>query len=285
MTRALAFAVAVLALAGPAQAQVTVVVVLGQTQALPGERLPVAVRVTNFSGHSLELGQDDDWLQLSVETAQGLLAGRRGTIPVAGAFRLENAKVATKRLELTPYFDIDHPGRYVLRASVRIPGWDQEVRSPPVSFDIVRGSTVWEQDFGIPAAAGRDVRRYALIQAHHLKEAKLYVRVTEPATGLIYAIYPLGPVLGFSESEKQIDRASQLHVLAQTGARSFTYSVVDPAGRLVVRQTHEIATTRPTLRMDGEGKITVNGGQRRQAQDDLPAVTPVGAPPPADPKP
>jgi hypothetical protein len=83
-------------------------------------------------------------------------------------------------------------------------------------------------------------------------------------------VFPIGPLISFSSPEHQIDKSSNLHVLYQTGAKSFNYSVINPDGRLVIRQTHEYTDTRPTLRMDREGRIYVGGGNHRIASDDIP---------------
>jgi glycine/D-amino acid oxidase-like deaminating enzyme len=81
-------------------------------------------------------------------------------------------------------------------------------------------------------------------------------------------------MVSFSKPECQIDKSSNLHVLYQTGARSFNYSVINPDGRLLVRQTYDYSDTRPVLRIDREGRILIGGGVRRSSSDDLP--------PPAD---
>ena len=116
-----------------------------------------------------------------------------------------------------------------------------------------------------------EVRKYALQQAIHLKQMKLYVRVSDPSESRIFGCFPLGPMVSFSNPEHQIDKQSNLHVLYQTGARSFNYSVVNPDAKLVVRQTHEYSDSRPVLRADREGRIFVAGGVRRFTRDDLPA--------------
>ena len=59
-------------------------------------------------------------------------------------------------------------------------------------------------------------------------------------------------------------------MLYQTGAKTFNYSVVNPNGRLLVRQTYEYTDTRPGLRVDREGRIFIGGGARRVSSDDLP---------------
>ena len=87
-------------------------------------------------------------------------------------------------------------------------------------------------------------------------------------------MFPIGPLISFSSPEHQIDKSSNLHVLYQTGARIFNYSVVNVDGRLLVRQTYEYTDTRPGLRVDRDGRIFIGGGARRINSEDLP--------PPAD---
>jgi len=269
-------------LATPAGAQVTAEVVLEQDQFLPGEATPVAVRITNFSGQTLHLGGDNDWLRLIVEGKDSYLVPHRGELPVRGEFDLEASTIATKRVDLTPYFAIDKPGRYQITAVVRVPGWDKEVATKPKPFDVIAGTVLWEQDVGVPIPSGvarpPEVRRYALQQAIHLKQMKLYVRVTDSIGAKIYGVFPLGPMMTFSQPERQIDKQSHLHVLYQTGARSFNYSVINPDGKLTVRQTHEYTSSRPVLRGDREGNIAVFGGGRRLSRDDLPPAESQSAP-------
>jgi hypothetical protein len=261
-------------LAGTAVAQVTAEVVLEQDQFLSGEATLVGVRITNFSGQVLRLGRDNDWLRLLVEGKDGYLVPRRGEVPVQGDFDLETSTIATKRVDITPWFVIERPGRYQVTAVVRLPGWDREITTKPKPFDVIQGTVLWEQDFGIPTPSDvnrpPEVRRYMLQQAIHLKQMKLYVRVADPRGERIYGMFPLGPVTTFSQPEHQIDRQSNLHVLYQTGARSFNYSLINPDGKLVARQTYEYTESRPVLRSDPQGQIVVSGGVRRLSRDDLP---------------
>ena len=274
---------------GSALAQIKVDLVLDQNQFLPGEAIPVAVRITNFSGLTLRLGQGADWLRFTVETMDGYLVPHQGEVPVAGEFELETSTVATKRVNVAPAFVLNKPGPYRITASVKPANWDQELVTPTRSFEIFAGTLLWEQAFGVPRPAGEtkppEVRRYLLQRAIHLKELKLYVRVTDQRGETTFAAFPLGPLLNFSDPEKQIDKQSQLHVLYQVGARSFNYSVINPDGKLVVRQTHEYTDTRPVLRADLTGQIGVSGGLRRLSRDDLPSPKPSPSPPPAPPAP
>jgi hypothetical protein len=177
-------------------------------------------------------------------------------------------------VDLAPYFDLGQPGRYRITAGVWIQEWGQEIVSQVVNIEVVRGTTLWEQSFGVPVPVGAshapEVRRYALQQALHMKRMTLYSRVSDSTGQIVYRVIPLGLLLNFSEPEKQIDRESNLHVLWQTGARSFNYTVLNPDGERIVRQTHDYSDTRPMLRLDREGRIVVSGGIRRPAVDDIP---------------
>jgi hypothetical protein len=253
-------------------AQVSVEVALDQDQFLAGESLEVGVRITNFSGQTLHLGKDKDWLRFNLEGKDNYVVPMTGDVPVEGEFDVDSSTVVTRRVDLAPSFALTRPGRYTVTATVRIKELDREFLGKPKPFDVIAGTKLWEQDVGVPGPAGQptEVRKYALQQAIHLKQLRLYVRVSDAAETRIFRVFPVGPLISFSQPEHQIDPSSNLHLLYQTGARSFNYSVVNPDGRLLVRQTYDYTETRPGLRVDREGRIFISGGVRRPAQDDLP---------------
>ncbi len=268
---------ALLATAVSLTAQVSVELKLDQEQFLPSETLTVKVRITNLSGQTLRLGEDRDWLVFFVEGKDGQVAAQLSEAPVAGEFSVDSSTTAIKRVDLAPHFNLTRPGRYAVTSRVKIKQWGRELNSPPLHFDIIKGTKLWEQDFGVPGAPGAgaaspESRKYALLQAMHLKQIKLYLRLTDAAESKVLTVYPIGPMVSFSTPETQIDKASNLHVLYQTGARSFSYSVINPDGQLIARQTHDYTATRPVLRADAEGRIIVEGGARRLTAVDLPAA-------------
>lgn len=274
----------------PLSAQVAAEVALNQEQFLLGEALPVAVRITNRSGQALRLGAEDNWLTFSIESRQGPVVFKNGEAPVRGEFVLESSKVAIKRVDLAPYFSLDQPGHYTIIATVRIRGWEREINSLPKSFDVIEGAKLWEHEFGVPkpGAAGNaepEVRKYILQQANYLKnQIALYLRLTDASGGKTFRVFPIGRMLSFSRPEAQVDKSSNLHVLYQDGPHSFSYTVVNPAGELVMRQTHDYLNTRPRLQVDAEGTISVLGGVRRVTANDVPSPKPL-LPPEAAPAP
>jgi hypothetical protein len=257
--------------------QVTAEVTFEQEQFLGGEALPAAVRITNRSGQTLHFGREPDWLTFLVESRDGFIVVKTGEVPVLGEFTLESSKMATRHVDLAPYFVLSRPGRYKVTATVRVKEWDATLTTQPQSFDIIQGAKLWSQDFGVPAPAGvtnqlPEVRKYTLQQANYLRtQLRLYLRLTDAAESKVIKVFSLGPMVSFSQPEPQVDKFSNLHLLYQNGARSFSYTMVTPDGDVAVRQTYDYANSRPRLQMDRDGKLVVVGGVRRISRDDLPA--------------
>ena len=265
----------------PLFAQVTAEVVLEQEQFLVGEALPVAVKITNRSGQTLEFGKEPDWLTFSIESRDGFVVSKSGEAPVSGEFKLESGQVATRRVDLAPYFALGRISRYQIIATVRIQEWNSQVTTKPMPFDIINGAKIWSQDFGVPLSGGGEtarppeVRRYALEQANYLRShLRLYLRLTDSDGSHVLKVFPLGPMVSFGAPEHQIDKESQLHVLYQTGARSFSYLVINPDGDVIIRQTYDYSESRPRMQLDNEGKVVVAGGVRRTTNSDIPESKP-----------
>ncbi len=263
-----------------ASAQVVVEVTQDQQQYLPGEALPVAVRIINRSGQTLHLGAQRDWLTFGLESREGMVVAKTGETPVMGEFDLDSGQVATKRVDLAPYFSLNQEGRYLVTATVRIKNWDRDISSRPRSFDIIQGAKLWEQEVGVPpSGTGTNlppqVRRYILQQANYVRgHLRLYLRVMDDY-GKALKVVPIGPMVSFGRPDPpQIDGLSNLHVLYQNGASSFSYTVFNPNGEIVVRQVHDYVNSRPRLHTDETGQINVAGGVRRLTANDVPPSSP-----------
>jgi hypothetical protein len=269
----------------PAWAQVTVEVIQDQEQFLRGENIPAKVRVTNRSGQTLRLGAEADWLSFSVESRDGAVVIQSGDVPVIGEFVLDSSEMATKQVDLAPYFALTQPGRYAITATIHIKGWDHEVTSRPRNFDVIEGTVLFEQEFGLPPTDGStnafpEVRKYIVQQVNHLhqRELRLYLRVTDTTGSKIFKVVSLGSMVTFGRPEFQMDRLSNLHVIFQKGPHTFSYTQFDPSGELIGRQTYEHGNNRPKLQPVEGGTIAVAGGLRRPAANDLPPWKPTEAP-------
>ena len=270
-----------------ASAQLSVELALDQEQFLPGEAIPLAVKITNRSGERVHFGAEANWLTFSVESVDGYVVIKNSEVPVAGEFDLESSQMGTKHVDLQPYFVMTKPGRYRVTATVRVHEWTAVATSPAKAFDVIHGARLWEQEFGVPAAAGGapEMRKYALEKANYLREQlRLYVRVTDRAESSVFKVAAISPMVSFNLPEAQVDRTSRLHVLCQSGGQSFTYAVVTPDGAVAQRETYDYITTRPRLHVSEDGEVNVMGGIRRAKPMELPPVkVPGEMPAPAKP--
>jgi hypothetical protein len=265
----------------PLLAQLLVEVRMEQDQFLPGEAMPATVRVTNRSGRTLRLGAEEDWLTFAVQEQGGTVVRKNGETPVLGEFPLETAHVASKKVDLAPYFALTRPGSYHVIATVRIKDWESLANSPPKKFDVIEGTKLWAQDFGVPSTSGPnqppEVRRYALMQANYLRsELRLYFRLTDATGTKVLKVFPLGEIVSFGRPEMEVDEESRLHVLHQNGARTSRYTVINPDGDVVLRQLYQYGEARPRLAGGRDGKLGVVGPGvvRRLDKDDVPAPKP-----------
>ncbi len=257
--------------------QISSELVLDQTQFLHEESLPVKVRITNRSGQTVPLGTQADWLSFTLEHKDRHVVSQSAEMNLKGEFTLDSAFAATRTVDLLPYYDLQ-PGRYTVTARVNVKAWNQEFSTPAKSFEIVRGTKTWEQEFGVSVSnRPPEVRKYILQQAQYQKRLMLYLRVTDGEERQVFRVSPVAPLVSFSRPEAQVDGTSHLHLLFQTGARAFRYFVYNPAGEVVMRQTHDYASNRPVLKANAAGNIYVTGGTRRFMADDLPPLAAVAA--------
>jgi len=254
---------------------------LEQQQFLANEDLRVAVRITNRSGQTINFGKESDWLTFSVEGRDHYVVSQLSEVPVIGEFALDSSKTGIKRVNLTPHFNFQQAGRYQITANIKLPEWKKEIVSRPVAFDIITGTTLQEIDFGVPSTATNaapEMRKYILQQAILLKQMRLYLRLTDSTGSLVYRVFPIAPMVSFSKPEAQLDQFSNLHVLHQIYSHSFNYSVINPAGDVILQQIHDYTSTRPVLRKDADGKIFVAGGVQRMTANNLQKAAPAQSP-------
>ena len=270
----------------PAQV-VSVEISLDQNQFLPSEAIPVTVKVFNTSGETLRLGAANDWLTFNVQDRDDHSDVRRNSQPpVAAAFDLGSSEVAIKHVNIAPCFSLSDSGRYSVTAYVHIPEWNMDISSAPVEFDIINGAELWSQPFGVPAPAGAsngppEIRKYVLEEANYLrKQLRLYLLVTDNEGGRIFKVSAVGPMVSFSRPEAELDSASNLHVLYQSGGETFLYSVFNPDGTLVQQQVYDYSNTRPELSLDAAGHIVVVGGALKVKPVEMPIIMPPNEVPP-----
>lgn len=267
-----------LAFAGSLSAQVTVEVLMGQNQFVANEAVPVRVRIINHSGQTVLFGKED-WLSYSVEAGDGQVVFKTGEPAQPHDFDVRSSEMATTpAVDLEPCFTFTRPGRYKVKATVRIKDWNRTVTSEPATFDVVRGVQIWQQEFGVPQSPTNhrepELRKYILQQATMSRNMRLYLRVTDAAESTTYRVVPIGAVISFGEPRTRLDKDSNLHLLYQQGAHVYSYLEFTPKGELALRQTYDYAGSAPRLDVDDAGNVGVAGGVRHFAENDVPSSRP-----------
>ena len=258
-----------------AQAQISVKLTTAQEQFLPAEELPVAVKISNFTGGPLRLGADPGWISFTVERVGGGVVNKLAEVPDSGEFTLQQATAGTIRFDLAPLFALDRGGSYRATATVTPATNGPSYTSVPLSFDIVTGVRLNEdRTFGFQRPDGTvEQRKYILQQANFLKHLRLYLRITDPTEAHTFKVINLGGVVTFNPPQWVLDRQSHLHVLHQFGATECLYHHFDPDGNLIARQQWVVASRRPQLRVNEAGEVAVVGGARRFDRADVPPAT------------
>lgn len=259
---------------------VTAEISLDQPQYMPDEDIDVTLQIFNRSGQTIEFGKEPAWITFSVQGEANRVGEHLGDVP-AGEFSLVTGQMGTKHLNLASFYSFHQTGHYRVVATIKLPQWNQEIATKEITFAIMNGVPmpgVPELSFGVPSPAGSsnsmpEVRKYMLLKSTVQDEPKVYFRLSDSTGARTIRTYPLGRIVSFAQPEAQVDSASNLHLLYQSYARSFSYYVINPDGKLVSRQTHEFTQSRPTLKADSEGRIYVSGGARRYSSSDWPVPT------------
>jgi hypothetical protein len=249
-------------------AQVDVKLEFDQNKFLTGETSEVILRVANFTGSPLRLGERPDWLQFSVENVSGVGVARIADLEETGAFTLKTGARATLRFDLTPLFKIDQVGRYNVSATVYTGSGENHVITAPAEFEIMTGVVLWEREFGV-LGGGSERRRYAIVQANYLKRARIFAAITNPEASVTYKVIPLGTVVSFNPPSMAMDAQNRLHVLHQYGADDFVHHRIHSDGTLAVRHNYVSRVGRPMLGVDGTGDVAVVRATRRPSTQDI----------------
>ena len=249
-------------------AQVDVKLEFDQNKFLTGEKSEVILRIANFTGGPLRLGERADWLRFSLENVSGVGVARTADLEETGAFTLKTGARATLRFNLTPLFKIDQVGRYNVSATVYTGSGENHVITAPAEFEVMNGVVLWEREFGV-LGGGSERRRYAVVQANYLKRARIFAVITNPEASVTYKVMPLGTVVSFNPPSMAMDAQNRLHILHQYGADEYLHHRIHADGTVAVRHNYVSRVGRPILGVDGTGDVAVVRATRRASNLDI----------------
>lgn len=261
----------VLAAAPRLSAQVAVSLAIDRQNYLPYENIWASVSIKNQTGHPLTFGSNPKLkgvLDFQILTPDGkaapLLKGKDATIfgvlPPGGT--------ESYCISLTRLYKVTEPGKYRVRAVLSHSLLSSSYQSNEVVFTIISGMEVWKTEVGIPSMSDKmeggkkiQTRVYRIINFYDGVDTVFCLLVEDK--DFVYGVARIGFDIGDAPPEKEIDRLSKIHILAQDSPTIFTYLIFDPKCKLENKVVYLRADkSRPILVRDPkDGTVVVAGGR------------------------
>jgi hypothetical protein len=266
MLRSIAFAfLAALVIPVAAHAQLSVQVKMARNELLLYESIRMDVSIRNFSGRTMELGDQGGtpWLNFLVTDESGATISPVGDPFTPGPVKIEPGHTATLTVDLLPHFDLRQRGTFIARAAVN--SGVAQALSAPEKFTIINGREIWKQTVGLPISGERtneEYRVYSLQLRRSDTEEVLYAGVQDEAHGLVYGMILLGEFIALGEPSVKVDNKGQLNVLYQSGPHAINYTCIDPDAKVVKNVVYSDILSFPQLITEEDGSIAVHGGEQ-----------------------
>ncbi len=251
------------------------------------EPIPLVVSIRNYSGRTIQLEDNGDhaWLSFVVAGEAGDYIPGVGKLETQEPVLIPAGETISRTVDLLPLYDLREHGTYQVQASVDLNG--VQAISPPVRLTIVNGRELWSQTAGLPPTdkGGDEYRTYSLVaRSSSSSPDLLHVCVRDEPHQLVYGLIPLGEFLSLTPPSAQVDKEGDLHVLYQTGPRSYGYVQVDPYAKILDKAVYSDFVSPPQLVVQA-GVVTVRGGELIYPKPDHVMTNEEDAPPPPKPKP
>jgi hypothetical protein len=228
------------------------------------EPIIATVTITNMTGRDLTLSDKapEKWFSFEVLDSQGTPVP-----PTASDYHLQPLTIPTgetvkRKVNLVNLYPVTDYGIYHVRAVVYFADLDKYFASPIAGIEVSEGQTLWQQTVGIPDGqknAGQ-YRTYTLLAFRQPRANMLYVRIEDQNAGLVYATFPLGPLINGYDPDAEVDVLSQLHILQMAAPKEYLYTRLGPNAEMLGQQDYTDLKTRPHLRRTADGDVSIGGG-------------------------
>jgi hypothetical protein len=277
-------------LAESARAQIQVDLKLPRLQYIAHEPVVAKLAITNLAGRSIDLRDSagQTWFGFEITGSDGQpiapVTLNKSEMPL----NIPPGKTVTQKINLAPLYAVHDFGAYRVRAHIYFADLSKFFYSPTKVFQVTDARPVWQKTVGVPPGnrASGNTRTYSLLSNRFPDHTALYVRAEDKSSGVVYATYSLGRIIGFEEPQAELDRANQLHILHCASPGSWTYSRVGLNGELLAHSAFIESKTRPRLRHASDGAVIVFGGtiEASVAESARTAIPKLSARPPEMPK-
>ncbi|MCX6900369.1 MAG: hypothetical protein NT105_16945 [Verrucomicrobia bacterium] len=256
--------VATIFLAVSAQAQINVRLDLERDRYLLYEPMIATVDIQNYSAAQVQLADQESmpWLRFEINRSNGERIGMVGPGFLAGTATLGPGQVQAKAANLAAYYQIREPGRYRIRALVKVSNLGGSFASRERTVEIVAGRQLLTKSAGFKDESGKEgLRAYSLLEVLLGTQVWLYARVEDQQGYTIYGVVPLGEWVTFSAPTATTDKDGNFHVLHQAQPRQFRHSIISPKAAVLKRESFSNYNTLPELKRTADNQVKVVGGE------------------------
>ena len=245
-------------------AQIQVELKLPRLQFIAYEPVIATLGITNLAGRDVDLHDADgeSWFGFEITGAEGQPIAPVRPTSEQPPLRIEAGKKVTRKINLTPLYQVHDFGTYHVRAHIYFSDVSKFFYSQTKVFQVTDARPIWQKTVGIPEGTPGSgaVRTYSLLTNRFPDHTSLYVRVEDKDTAVVYATYSLGKILSFDDPQAELDRANRLHVLHCAAPRTWSYSMIGLNGELLAHSSFMETKSRPRLLRASAGDVTVTGG-------------------------
>jgi len=249
-----------------ARAQVDVNIGLKRSLYLRYEPVMCTVSITNRTGSELELKDTPahKWFGFQVTRS----SDGNPVPPLNESYSNEDVQIGpgqtlTRSINLTTLYPITEFGTYRIQGVIYAPSLNKYFSSENLNIEITEGRQILpEQTVGVPASSGLEGKeRKIFLLAHRLPQTTMvYLRIVDPASGIVYCTHQLGRFMSYDNPIVQFDAENNVHILHNTAPKNYLYTVVSLDGKVLKREAYQATTAKPQLVRTADGSIALVGG-------------------------
>ena len=253
---ALTACVLLLAVGLQVQAQVDARLRLDHTQFLQFEPVTGELSVRNLSGKSLEIKPEQ--FNFLVKFDQNRYVPRLGNPVLSKPIILAAGESVTKRINFSKSFKIREQGPYTFGGRLNFYG--QKINMAYAYTDIVPGIVVKELQSVVGNGDQSAVRTFRLLTIYRNKNQHIFLWIEDPAKGLSYGVYDLGPLLSVGVPRLEVGENDQVHVLHRSTPSQYVHSVFTMNGTPIDKVVFDSDSGQPSMQRAVSGDLSVRVG-------------------------
>lgn len=249
-----------------AKAQIQVALKLDRKVFIAHEAIVGELTIINRAGRDLVFGNvnGNNWMDFTITDSRGNFVSPIRQAKSPPPVMIASGQTHKMKVVINETYPMGQIGTYRVKAVVNFPQIRRVFETHPMTIQIANANPFWYQVVGVPSGyPGQGTYRvFELLTYYHgARQKALYFRLKNNQNNKVLACYSLGNYLDVRKPSYKIDRDNQLHIVHMYAPKQYSYTVVDLAGKVVIRETYvEKRESRPALYTNSFGDVEIRGG-------------------------